>query len=152
MLGNTSLIRSSDQRGCSRERYSQNCYYTLQFNSVKTAKDVSQYFSLLMLFTLICSLTNIFVTSLIHFCPWYKPLMNVCDLCIFLCMCMQVRVLVTNGIGFLPQCDQIVVLDEGQISEFGTYDELIDSDGAFAEFIRTFTNVQEDVEGDPGNY
>ena len=58
----------------------------------------------------------------------------------------------TNGIGFLPQCDQIVVLDEGQISEIGTYKELIDNGRAFAEFIRTFTNVQEDEEGVPGNY
>ena len=57
----------------------------------------------------------------------------------------------TNGIGFLPQCDQIVVMVDGKISEIGTYAKLIDSDGAFAEFIRTFTNVQEDEEGDPGN-
>ena len=57
----------------------------------------------------------------------------------------------THGIGFLPQCDQIVVMTDGRISEIGSYAELIDNDGAFAEFLRTYTNVEEDEEGVPGN-
>lgn len=67
----------------------------------------------------------------------------------FLLFILQTRVLVTHGIGFLPQCDKIIVMEEGQITEIGSYAELIDNDGAFAEFIRTFINVQEDEEGDP---
>ena len=55
----------------------------------------------------------------------------------------------THGIGFLHQCDKIVVMDDGQITEMGSYAELIDNDGSFAEFIRTFTAVEEDEEGDP---
>ena len=43
-------------------------------------------------------------------------------------------------------------MDEGKIREMGSYTELIDNDGVFAEFLRTYTNVNEDEEGDPGNY
>ena len=57
----------------------------------------------------------------------------------------------THGVGFLPQCDQIVVMNEGRVSEIGSYAELIDNDGAFAEFLRTYANVEEDEEGVPGN-
>ncbi len=35
------------------------------------------------------------------------------------------RVLVTHGISFLPQVDNIVVLKDGRISEFGTFKELL---------------------------
>lgn len=62
----------------------------------------------------------------------------------------QTRFLVTHGIGFLPQCDQIIVMDGGRITEAGAYAELIDADGDFAEFIRTFTATDENEEGDPG--
>ena len=55
----------------------------------------------------------------------------------------------THGIGFLPQCDQIIVMDGGRITESGAYAELIDADGDFAEFIRTFTAMDENEEGDP---
>ena len=63
---------------------------------------------------------------------------------------MQARVLVTHGVGFLPQCDQVMSLDEGSITEMGTYDELMANNGDFAEFIRVFTNTEENKEGDPG--
>lgn len=58
----------------------------------------------------------------------------------------------THGIGFLPQCDQIIVMDGGRITEAGAYAELIDADGDFAEFIRTFTAMDENEEGDPSTY
>ena len=51
---------------------------------------------------------------------------------------LQTRVLVTNGITFLPKTDYIVCLKEGQVSEMGTYEELLTSEGAFAEFIATY--------------
>ena len=56
----------------------------------------------------------------------------------------QARILVTHGIGFLPQCDVIVVMADGQITEVGTYTELIDSDGDFAQFLHTYKGVDED--------
>ena len=38
----------------------------------------------------------------------------------------KTRVLVTHGIAFLPQCDNIIVMKDGEISEMGTYQELLD--------------------------
>ncbi len=59
--------------------------------------------------------------------------------------------LVTHGVGFLPQCDVVMSLEEGVVTEMGTYDQLIESNGDFAEFIRVFINTEKNVEGDPGN-
>ena len=61
------------------------------------------------------------------------------------------RVLVTHGLGFLPQCDKIVVMDNGSITEVGSYTELVDQDGAFAEFLRNYT-TKDDEERKPGNH
>ena len=47
----------------------------------------------------------------------------------------KTRILVTHGISYLPQMDQIVVLKDGKISEIGTYEQLISSRGAFADFL-----------------
>ena len=55
----------------------------------------------------------------------------------------------THGIGFLPQCDVIVVMVDGQITEVGSYTELINNDGAFAQFLHTHQNV-ESSESDDG--
>ncbi|XP_031562171.1 multidrug resistance-associated protein 1-like [Actinia tenebrosa] len=40
--------------------------------------------------------------------------------------------------------DQIIVLQGGRISEVGTYDELQDNQGAFAEFLKTYANEKQD--------
>ena len=47
----------------------------------------------------------------------------------------KTRILVTHGISYLPQMDQIVVLKDGKISEIGNYEQLISSRGAFADFL-----------------
>uniref|UniRef100_A0A0P4Y794 ABC-type glutathione-S-conjugate transporter n=1 Tax=Daphnia magna TaxID=35525 RepID=A0A0P4Y794_9CRUS len=47
----------------------------------------------------------------------------------------KTRLLVTHGITFLPQVDQIVVLKDGEVSEIGSYKELLAQKGAFAEFL-----------------
>lgn len=58
----------------------------------------------------------------------------------------KTRVLVTHGITYLPEVDVIVVLTDGEISEIGTYRELLDKKGAFAEFL--IQHLQEnDVNG-----
>ena len=44
----------------------------------------------------------------------------------------------THGLSFLPQADLILVMVEGEITEMGSYLELMARDGAFAEFIRLF--------------
>lgn len=41
----------------------------------------------------------------------------------------------THGITYLPQVDHIVVLKDGEISEEGTYKELLQKKGAFADFL-----------------
>ena len=52
--------------------------------------------------------------------------------------------MVTHGINHLPQCDQIIVMTGGRISEIGSYGELLDADGAFAEFIRVYSGMAEE--------
>jgi ATP-binding cassette subfamily C (CFTR/MRP) protein 1 len=42
---------------------------------------------------------------------------------------------VTHGITYLPEVDMIVVLKEGEVTELGTYKQLLDKKGAFAEFL-----------------
>lgn len=51
---------------------------------------------------------------------------------------LQTRVLVTNNVLFLSQMDQIIVLDDGEVIESGTYDELLHKNGMFAELITTY--------------
>lgn len=62
----------------------------------------------------------------------------------------QTRILVTHGINYLPQCDLIFVMNGGKISEVGSYAELIDADGAFAEFIRTYSGVGDEDNEEEG--
>jgi len=52
----------------------------------------------------------------------------------------KTRLLVTHGVHFLPQVDQIIVIKDGRISECGTYAELQENSGAFAEFLQTYAS------------
>ncbi|KAM5152000.1 multidrug resistance-associated protein 1-like [Mantella aurantiaca] len=61
----------------------------------------------------------------------------------------KTRVLVTHGISFLPQVDMIVVLSHGRISEVGTYNELLQKDGAFSEFLQTYSLTAEENDKSP---
>ncbi|XP_045474208.1 multidrug resistance-associated protein 1 isoform X6 [Harmonia axyridis] len=58
----------------------------------------------------------------------------------------KTRVLVTHAITYLPQIDQILVIKDGEISETGTYQELLDKKGAFAEFLVNHINSALDEE------
>ncbi len=53
----------------------------------------------------------------------------------------QARVLVTHGIRFLPQCDKIVVMEDGEVTEVGTYNELIKNKRAFADFLMHYSSM-----------
>lgn len=57
-------------------------------------------------------------------------------------MAAQTRILVTHGMSFLPQADHILVLVEGEITESGSYQELLSRHGAFADFIHTFARTE----------
>uniref|UniRef100_A0A1I8GNJ2 ABC-type glutathione-S-conjugate transporter n=1 Tax=Macrostomum lignano TaxID=282301 RepID=A0A1I8GNJ2_9PLAT len=50
----------------------------------------------------------------------------------------KTRILVTHGIHWLPHVDEIVVIDNGRISEQGSYEHLLDHDGPFASFLKEF--------------
>ncbi|XP_045104031.1 multidrug resistance-associated protein 1-like isoform X4 [Portunus trituberculatus] len=47
----------------------------------------------------------------------------------------KTRVLVTHGLTYLPQTDRIIVLKDNQISEQGTFKELLQKKGPFQEFL-----------------
>ncbi|XP_053524633.1 ATP-binding cassette sub-family C member 2-like, partial [Artibeus jamaicensis] len=50
----------------------------------------------------------------------------------------KTRLLVTHSIHFLPQVDEIVVLENGTISEKGSYKALLAKKGLFAKNLKTF--------------
>lgn len=52
--------------------------------------------------------------------------------------CVQTRVLVTHGLSYLPQVDLILVMVDGEVTEAGSYQQLLDKQGSFAEFLRTY--------------
>ena len=47
----------------------------------------------------------------------------------------KTRVLVTHGVGYLPEVDRIMVMKEGRVSEQGTYRELLEREGEFSQFL-----------------
>ena len=63
----------------------------------------------------------------------------------------KTRVLVTHRISVLPKCDQIIVMKDGVISEYGTYKELIRNQGDFAEFLINYLNSEEGADDDIDN-
>ncbi|XP_022355189.1 canalicular multispecific organic anion transporter 1 [Enhydra lutris kenyoni] len=69
----------------------------------------------------------------------------------------KTRLLVTHSVHFLPQVDEIVVLEHGTILEKGSYSSLLAKKGSFAKILKTFTKqtgpeeeatVNEDTEED----
>ncbi|XP_076672367.1 multidrug-Resistance like Protein 1 isoform X1 [Andrena cerasifolii] len=47
----------------------------------------------------------------------------------------KTRILVTHGITYLPEVDNIIVIKDGEITESGTYKQLLEKRGAFSEFL-----------------
>ena len=45
------------------------------------------------------------------------------------------RIVIAHRLSTIRQCDRIIVLDHGKIVEDGTYEELIENDGFFAELV-----------------
>ncbi|OQR74348.1 multidrug resistance-associated protein 1-like [Tropilaelaps mercedesae] len=52
------------------------------------------------------------------------------------------RVLVTHSVALLPAVDHIIMLNDGQIVEEGTYNELVEANGAFADLVRQLEDQQ----------
>lgn len=61
---------------------------------------------------------------------------------------IQTRIFVTNSLSFLPQFDQIVYLENGNVKETGNYDELVSKEnGSFNSFMNTYLkNNDENIE------
>ncbi|XP_061222661.1 multidrug resistance-associated protein 1-like isoform X2 [Neopsephotus bourkii] len=51
----------------------------------------------------------------------------------------KTRILVTHNVTFLPHTDLIIVMEEGRISQMGTYQELVSKRANFAELIQVFS-------------
>ena len=59
----------------------------------------------------------------------------------------KTRILVTHAISYLPLMDNIIVMKDGSISEIGTYQELLNNKGEFADFlIEQLQNSEEDLD------
>ena len=52
----------------------------------------------------------------------------------------QTRILITHGVTYLPLMDKIFVMDEGKIVKAGTYQQLLNENGFFANFLQTYGN------------
>ena len=48
----------------------------------------------------------------------------------------------TNALNFLPKCDHVIVIDQGQIVESGTYHELKSGQSKFSNLLREFTGSE----------
>ncbi|KAG0214035.1 hypothetical protein BGX28_002901 [Mortierella sp. GBA30] len=59
----------------------------------------------------------------------------------------KTRVLVTHGIHHLEQMDQIVVVKDGKITEFGHYDALMKAKSAFYQLIKEFSVARKSMKG-----
>ncbi|KAM9784084.1 multidrug resistance-associated protein 1 [Syngnathus typhle] len=53
----------------------------------------------------------------------------------------KTRLLVTHGLSYLPQVDLILVMVDGEITEIGSYQQLMATEGAFSEFLHTYAGV-----------
>ncbi|XP_007235404.3 multidrug resistance-associated protein 1 isoform X2 [Astyanax mexicanus] len=63
----------------------------------------------------------------------------------------KTRVLVTHGLNFLPQADLILVMGDGEITETGSYIELLNRRNAFADFVQTFAgNERKEISTNKG--
>ncbi|KAM9019894.1 multidrug resistance-associated protein 1-like isoform 1-T1 [Ara ararauna] len=51
----------------------------------------------------------------------------------------KTRILVTHNVTFLPYTDLIIVMEEGRISQMGTYQEVVSKRANFAELIQVFS-------------
>uniref|UniRef100_A0A9J7YYP2 ABC-type glutathione-S-conjugate transporter n=1 Tax=Cyprinus carpio carpio TaxID=630221 RepID=A0A9J7YYP2_CYPCA len=58
----------------------------------------------------------------------------------------KTRILVTHGLSFLPQADLILVIEDGEITEMGSYAELLSRKNTFADFAISDSEQEQDQE------
>ena len=49
----------------------------------------------------------------------------------------------TNSLNFLPQVDEVIVLENGGIAGCGAYDELLNRNQVFSTFIKKYLDGKE---------
>uniref|UniRef100_A0A8C1V5M9 ABC-type glutathione-S-conjugate transporter n=1 Tax=Cyprinus carpio TaxID=7962 RepID=A0A8C1V5M9_CYPCA len=59
----------------------------------------------------------------------------------------KTRILVTHGLSFLPQADLILVIEDGEITEMGSYAELLSRKNTFADFAEAFSEQDQEEVG-----
>ncbi|XP_055352814.1 LOW QUALITY PROTEIN: multidrug resistance-associated protein 1-like [Paramacrobiotus metropolitanus] len=57
----------------------------------------------------------------------------------------KTRIFVTHGVSFLPQADNILVIEDGRIAATGTYKTLLNNNGSFSALLRSY--LPEKAEG-----
>ncbi|KAG1678456.1 Multidrug resistance-associated protein 1 [Nymphon striatum] len=55
----------------------------------------------------------------------------------------KTRILVTHGLTYLPECDYVYMMKEGQIIESGSYSSMMESGKAFSELVAQYSVGQE---------
>lgn len=56
----------------------------------------------------------------------------------------KTRVFVTHGITYLSRTDKVIVMKKGEVSESGTYQQLLDKKGDFSDFLMNHINDEND--------
>lgn len=51
--------------------------------------------------------------------------------------------LVTNSLNFLPQVDCLILVENGKIVDSGPFENLLNSNGPFSDFYKTFLSIKE---------
>ena len=46
------------------------------------------------------------------------------------------RIIVAHRLSTIRNCDRIIVMDDGRVAETGTFDELVEKGGIFAELVK----------------
>jgi ABC-type transport system involved in cytochrome bd biosynthesis fused ATPase/permease subunit len=53
---------------------------------------------------------------------------------------------VTNSLSFLSQVDEIIMIENGEIVQIGTYEQLKNDKGIFADFIKNYLEKNQILE------
>ncbi|KAI8617195.1 P-loop containing nucleoside triphosphate hydrolase protein [Chytriomyces sp. MP71] len=59
----------------------------------------------------------------------------------------RTRLLVTHQLHYLSQCDRVIFMKDGKITEQGTYRDLIDAGGQFAKMMASYGSESDDAHG-----
>ncbi|KAJ3026911.1 UNVERIFIED_CONTAM: hypothetical protein HDU68_004835 [Siphonaria sp. JEL0065] len=73
---------------------------------------------------------------------------HIFEQCIQTALKSKTRLLVTHQLHFVPQCDLVVTMKDGKISEFGTYKDLMERKGDFHDLMSSYGGIPTNSEMD----